>query len=40
MVLVAGSLTLIPIYLAVHPPVGQVVHDLVVPGMPGGSQLS
>lgn len=40
MVLVAGSLTLIPIFLAVHPPMGQVVHDFVVPGMPAGSQLS
>ena len=40
MVLVAGSLTLIPIFLAVHPPVGQVVHDFLVPGMPAGSQLS
>jgi len=40
MVLVAGSLTLIPIFVAVHPPVGQLVHDAVVPGMPGGSQLS
>jgi NRAMP (natural resistance-associated macrophage protein)-like metal ion transporter len=40
MFLVAGSLTLVPIFLAVHPPVGQVMHDFVVPGLPGGSQLS
>ena len=40
MFLVAGSLTLIPIFLAVHPPAGQLVHDSLVPGMPGGSQLS
>jgi len=38
--LVAGSLTLIPIFLALHPPAGQIVHDLVVPGMPKGSELS
>jgi Mn2+/Fe2+ NRAMP family transporter len=29
-----GSLLLVPIYLAVHPPLGQVAHDLVVPAMP------
>jgi Mn2+/Fe2+ NRAMP family transporter len=40
MVLVAGSLTLIPIFIAVHPPAGQLLHDFVVPGMPGGSELS
>ncbi|WP_259309919.1 NRAMP family divalent metal transporter [Cellulomonas sp. P24] len=34
--LVAGSMTLIPIFLAVHPPAGQLVHDFVVPGLPGG----
>ncbi|MHB1008123.1 MAG: NRAMP family divalent metal transporter [Propionibacteriaceae bacterium] len=34
--LVAGSLVLIPIYVMVHPPLGQVLHDLVVPGLPGG----
>jgi NRAMP (natural resistance-associated macrophage protein)-like metal ion transporter len=33
-VLVAGSLVLIPIYLMVHPPVGQMAHDFVVPGLP------
>jgi Mn2+/Fe2+ NRAMP family transporter len=38
--LVAGSVTLVPIYLAVHPPIGQVAHDFVVPGLPGGSELS
>lgn len=38
--LVAGSMTLIPIFLAVHPPAGQLVHDFVVPGLPGGSELS
>ena len=38
--LVAGSLVLIPIYLMVHPPVGQMAHNLVVPGLPGHAQLS
>jgi Mn2+/Fe2+ NRAMP family transporter len=39
--LVAGSLVLVPILLMVHPPVAQMAHDFVVPGLPGGSgQLS
>ncbi|GDY31593.1 NRAMP family divalent metal transporter [Gandjariella thermophila] len=38
--LVAGSLLLVPILVMTHPPLGQVAHDLVVPGMPGGSALS
>ncbi|MGA8726960.1 MAG: NRAMP family divalent metal transporter [Acidimicrobiales bacterium] len=38
--LVAGSLVLIPIYLMVHPPVGQMAHNFVVPGLPGHAQLS
>ena len=39
--LVAGSLVLVPILVMVHPPVGQMAHDFVVPGLPGGSgQLS
>ena len=40
MVLIAGSLVLIPIYLMVHPPAGQMVHDFVVPGLPHGAQVS
>jgi len=40
MVLVLGSLLLVPIAFAVHPPVGQVVHDFIVPGMPKGGKLS
>lgn len=40
LVLVAGSLVLIPIYLMVHPPATQMVHDFVVPGFPHGAQLS
>ena len=40
LVLVAGSLLLVPILVMAHPPVGQVARDLVVPGIPGGVQLS
>ena len=40
MFLVVGSLILIPIFVAVHPPMGQLAHDFVVPGMPPGAQLS
>ena len=40
MLLVVGSFVLIPIFVAVHPPMGQLAHDFVVPGMPAGAQLS
>jgi len=40
LVLVAGSFTLIPIFLAVHPPARQLVRDFLVPGLPAGAQLS
>jgi Mn2+/Fe2+ NRAMP family transporter len=40
LILVIGSLVLIPIAVMAHPPVGRVAHDFLVPGMPGGSQLS
>ncbi|WP_445183350.1 NRAMP family divalent metal transporter [Pseudonocardia sp. Cha107L01] len=40
LVLVFGSLLLVPILVMAHPPIGQVVHDFVVPGMPSGSELS
>jgi NRAMP (natural resistance-associated macrophage protein)-like metal ion transporter len=40
MVLVFASLLLVPIYLMVHPPLGQVVHDFLVPQMPAGGKLS
>jgi Mn2+/Fe2+ NRAMP family transporter len=36
MILVAGSLLLVPIVLMVHPPMSQVVHDFVVPQIPDG----
>jgi NRAMP (natural resistance-associated macrophage protein)-like metal ion transporter len=39
--LVFGSLLLVPIVVMAHPPLGQIAHDFVVPGMPGGgSELS
>ncbi|NMI02248.1 NRAMP family divalent metal transporter [Pseudonocardia acidicola] len=40
LVLVAGSLLLVPILVMAHPPLGQVARDFVVPGLPGGSELS
>ncbi len=40
LVLVAGSLLLVPIALVVHPPIGQVAHDFVIPRIPGGAPLS
>jgi Mn2+/Fe2+ NRAMP family transporter len=40
MALVAGSLLLIPIFFMVHPSAGQVAHDIFIPGMPAGGQLS
>lgn len=40
LVLVVGSLLLIPVYLMVHPPLGQMAHGFLVPGMPPHSQLS
>ncbi len=38
--LVAGSFILIPIVVAVHPPLSQVAHDFLVPGLPAGGQVS
>ena len=40
MILVAGSLLLVPIYLIVHPPMTQMAHDFVVPQLPAGGKLS
>ena len=40
MTLVAGSLLLVPIFVMIHPPAGQMLHDFVVPGLPKGSDLS
>ena len=38
--LVFGSLTLVPVALMVHPPMGQVAHDFLVPQLPKGSKIS
>ncbi|VVB49935.1 NRAMP (Natural resistance-associated macrophage protein) metal ion transporters [Beijerinckiaceae bacterium RH AL1] len=40
LLLVFGSLLLVPILFWVHPPVGQMVHDFVVPQFPTGGKLS
>ena len=40
MVLIVGSLLLIPIFVMVHPPLGQIARDFVIPGMPAGAELS
>jgi Mn2+/Fe2+ NRAMP family transporter len=38
--LVFGSLLLIPLFVMIHPPLGQVAHDLLVPKLPEGGKLS
>jgi Mn2+/Fe2+ NRAMP family transporter len=38
--LVFGSLLLVPVVLMVHPPVGQMAGDFLVPKMPAGGKLS
>src|ERR1700681_4269511 len=40
LMLVAFSLLVIPVVLVVHPPIGQVARDVVVPGFPHGAPLS
>ena len=40
LVLVLGSLVLVPIYIAVHPPAGQMAHGFLVPGLPHRAHLS
>jgi Mn2+/Fe2+ NRAMP family transporter len=40
LVLVVGSLLLVPVFLAVHPPIGQIARDFVVPQLPEGGELS
>ncbi|MBV8165208.1 MAG: divalent metal cation transporter [Alphaproteobacteria bacterium] len=39
LLLVFGSLLLIPVLVWVHPPIDRVAHDLVVPGLPTGAKL-
>jgi Mn2+/Fe2+ NRAMP family transporter len=38
--LVLGSLLLVPVFLMVHPPWGQIAHDFVVPQLPPHAHLS
>ncbi len=40
LVLVVGSLLLIPVFLAIHPPLGQIARHLFVPGLPKGGRLA
>ena len=40
MVLVFGSLLLVPLFVMVHPPMSQVVHDFAVPRLPTNAPLS
>jgi Mn2+/Fe2+ NRAMP family transporter len=40
LMLVAGSLLLVPIIVVVHPPVGQLAHSFVVPSIPHTAPLS
>ncbi|HEY2049340.1 MAG TPA: NRAMP family divalent metal transporter [Caulobacteraceae bacterium] len=40
LILVAGSLLLVPVFLAVHPPLGEVARNLVTPSLPKGARLS
>ena len=39
-VLCIGSLLVIPVFVMVHPPTLQMLHDTIVPGFPKGAQLS
>src|ERR1700693_2249446 len=39
-ILVFGSLLLVPVIVMAHPPIGQLAHDFLVPQMPQGGQLS
>jgi len=40
LVLVVGSLLLVPVFLWVHPPIAQMAHDLAVPRLPQGGKVS
>ncbi|MBL6939367.1 MAG: divalent metal cation transporter [Alphaproteobacteria bacterium] len=40
LVLVAGSFLLVPVVLMVHPPIGQIARDFVIPQMPRGAPLA
>lgn len=40
MILILGSLLVIPIIFMIHPPVTQIAHDFLVPSLPANSKLS
>ncbi len=40
MALVFGSLLLIPVFIAIHPPLSQIARDFVTPQLPAGAKLS
>lgn len=40
LVLVAGSLLLVPVVMWAHPPLGQIARDFLVPQLPAGAKLS
>src|SRR5580698_9334533 len=40
LLLVFGSLLLIPVFIWVHPPIGEIAHDLVIPQLPAHGKLS
>ena len=40
MVLVFASLLLVPVFVMVHPPLGQIAHDFLIPSFPQGAKLS
>ena len=40
MILVLGSMALVPIIFMIHPPIGQVARDFVTPQIPGAGKLS
>ena len=40
LILVAGSLLLLPILVMIHPPMGQVAHDFLIPQLPAGGKLA
>lgn len=40
MILILGSLLVVPIIFMIHPPVTQIAHDFLVPSLPANSKLS
>ncbi|KAF3996342.1 NRAMP family divalent metal transporter [Glaciimonas immobilis] len=40
MLLVLGSLFIVPVVIMIHPPMGQIAHNFLIPGLPVGSKLS